>query len=86
MDTHNLCFGSKFKKKMDPLCTPVSFYIKIKIIFVSPYPTDPRKLHLPKNFYCSLAIFSIQDFFFNTERQKFHVLKDKMSDLAFKCR
>ena len=49
---------------------------KIKIIFVSPYPTDPKKLPLPKKFYCN---FSYKIIFFLllliTERQKFHVLE-----------
>ena len=34
---------------------------KIKIVFVSPYPTDPKKLPLPKKI---LLQFFIQDFFF----------------------
>ena len=49
---------------------------KIKIIFVSPYPTYPKKLPIPKNF---IAIFRTRLFFFVllliTERQKFHVLE-----------
>ena len=34
---------------------------KIKITFVSPYPTDPKKLPLPKKFYCN---FPYKIFFF----------------------
>ena len=58
---------------------------KIKIIFVSPYPTDPKNCPYLKNF---IAIFQTRFFFFfffNTERQRqnFRVLKDKLSDNAF---
>ena len=61
---------------------------KIKIIFVSPYPTDPKKLPLPKKIYCN---FSYKIFFFFSllliiERQKFHVLEgyiELLSDNAF---
>ena len=28
---------------------------KIKIIFVTPYPNDPKKLPLPKKFYCNFS-------------------------------
>ena len=40
----------------------LSIKAKIKIIFVSPYPTDPKKMPLPKKFYCNFSykiIFSI---------------------------
>ena len=63
-----------------------SYRAKSKIIFVSPYLTNPKKLPLPKKFYCNFSYKIIFLLLLITERQKFYVLEgyiELLSDNAF---